>query len=122
MSAGRWREAGRAWKRLGAWLDDRVTGPGSRDREPEPLDALGDVGHVRRLLDEVELRAVRSARLRGRSWAEIATRLGITRQSAWEGHRRWIDGQAAAHGTVGQLGFDEADAAAARALAGDPAS
>ncbi|MGI5131866.1 PASTA domain-containing protein [Pseudonocardia sp. CA-107938] len=88
MGAGQWREARRAWKRLGTWLDDRVTGPGSRDREPEPLDALGDVGQVRRLLDEVELRAVRCARQRGRSWAEIATRLGVTRQSAWE---KWRD-------------------------------
>lgn len=88
MSAGQRREAHRAWKRLGTWFDDRVNGPGSRDREPDPLDALGDVGQVRRLLDEVELRAVRSARLRDRSWAEIATRLGVSRQSAWE---RWRD-------------------------------
>lgn len=88
MSAHQWREARRAWKRLGAWLDADVTGLGSRDREPDPLDALGDVTHVRRLLDEVELRAVRCARQRGRSWAEIATRLGMTRQSAWE---RWRD-------------------------------
>ncbi|MDN5861312.1 MAG: PASTA domain-containing protein [Pseudonocardia sp.] len=88
MDAGHRREARRAWKRLDTWLDEKVTGPGSRDREPEPLTALGDVGMVRRLLDEVELRAVRSARLRGRSWAEIATRLGVTRQSAWE---KWRD-------------------------------
>src|SRR3954462_4783096 len=84
------------------------------------LLALGEViarksGYGRQL-------TVRSARTAGASWAEIGAALGTTRQSAWEAHRRWIDGQAAAHGTVGQLGFDEADAAAARALAGDPAS
>jgi transposase-like protein len=53
-----------------------------------PLGALSDVGALRRLLDEAELEAVRAARRRGRSWAEIATKLGVTRQSAWE---RWRD-------------------------------
>ena len=96
MGTGRWRDANAAWKKLGVWLDDRVTGPGSRDREPDPLEALGHVGAVRRMLDEVELRAVRSARLRGRSWAEIATRLGVTRQSAWEKWRDLDDSPAAA--------------------------
>jgi hypothetical protein len=88
VATERWKDASRAWKRLGAWFDDKVAGAGSRDREPDALEALGDVGHVRRLLDEVELRAVRSARTRGRSWAEIATHLGVTRQAAWE---KWKD-------------------------------
>jgi transposase-like protein len=95
VSTGDWRAAHVAWKKLGVWLNDRVTGPGSRDREPDPLAALGHVGTVRRMLDEVELRAVRSARLRGKSWAEIATRLGVTRQSAWEKWRD-LDGSPAA--------------------------
>src|SRR4051812_9240322 len=55
----------------------------------------------------------------GASWAEIGGSRGTTRQSAWEAHRRWIDGQAAQRGTVGAIGWDEDDAAAARALAGD---
>jgi len=63
---------------------------------------------------------VRTARTTGASWAEIGSALGTTRQSAWEGHRRWIDGQAAQHGEVGQIGFDPAEAEAARALAGSP--
>jgi transposase-like protein len=96
VSTGRWRDAHVAWKKLGVWLNDKVTGPGSRDREPDPLEALGHVGTVRRTLDEVELRAVRSARLRGKSWAEIATRLGVTRQSAWEKWRELDDSPAAA--------------------------
>src|SRR5699024_6907789 len=57
--------------------------PGGGD---DALDALADVGTVRRLLDQVELVAVRTARRSGKSWAEVATRLGVTRQSAWE---RW---------------------------------
>lgn len=73
-----WREARRAW--------DRLAG---RPRTGEAaLDALTDVGTVRRLLDRAELDAVRNARLARRSWAEIATRLGVSRQSAWE---RWRD-------------------------------
>ena len=100
MSGDRWRDANRGWKRLEVWLDDKLTGPGSRDREPEAVDALGDVGQVRRMLDEVEMRAVRSARLRGRSWAEIATRLGVTRQSAWEKWRDLDEPRAAEAGAV----------------------
>ncbi len=40
------------------------------------------------MLDQAELEAVRAARLSGKSWAEIAAHLGVTRQSAWE---RWRD-------------------------------
>src|SRR5215212_2128996 len=81
------------------------------------LLALGEViarksGYGRQL-------TVRSARTAGASWADIGQALGTTRQSAWEAHRRWIDAQAAQHGEVGAIGFDEADTAAARALAGD---
>lgn len=54
----------------------------------DPLAALSDIGRLRRLLDEAELGAVREARRAGKSWAEIATKLGVTRQSAWE---RWRD-------------------------------
>ncbi|GAA1873656.1 hypothetical protein GCM10009836_63300 [Pseudonocardia ailaonensis] len=74
-----WREGRRSWDELADWY---------REREGDPLDALSDVGVVRRLLDEAELEAVRSARRVSRSWAEIATKLGVTRQSAWE---RWRD-------------------------------
>jgi len=84
------------------------------------LLALGEViarksGYGRQL-------TVRSARVAGASWAEIGSALGTTRQSAWEAHRRWIDGQAAQHGAVGEIGYDEEETAAARALAGDESS
>jgi hypothetical protein len=86
---GPWHEGRQAWDRLESW---------SRDASPSPLDhsddgeraltALADSGLVRRLLDQVEFESVRTARKHGRSWAEIAVRLGVTRQSAWE---RWRD-------------------------------
>ena len=80
-----WRTGREAWTRLAAW----ATGRGAEGRGAdgdEALDALDDVGTLRRLLDQAELQAVRAARRTGRSWAEIATRLGISRQAAWE---RW---------------------------------
>ena len=52
------------------------------------MAALADIGFVRHLLDQAELVAVRTARRHGKSWAEIAVKLGVTRQSAWE---RWRD-------------------------------
>lgn len=73
-----WTEGRDAWERLAA-----AGRPGD-----DPLGALSDVGRLRRLLDEAELEAVRAARRAGRSWAEIAIKLGVTRQSAWE---RWRD-------------------------------
>ncbi|MCW0213239.1 MAG: PASTA domain-containing protein [Pseudonocardia sp.] len=71
-----WQEGVEAWRRL-------VTRSGTGD---DALDTLSDIGTVRRLLDQAELEAVRSARRARKPWAEIATRLGVTRQSAWE---RW---------------------------------
>ncbi|MGC0342232.1 hypothetical protein [Streptomyces sp. SLBN-8D4] len=63
---------------------------------------------------------VRAAREAGASWSQIGAALGTSKQAAWEAHTRWIDAQAAAHGRPGQLGFDEADVAEARAVAGEP--
>lgn len=83
MSEGRWKEGRRAWERLKGWHQD---GPGHPDDGAQALEALSDIGVVRRLLDQAELVAVRTARGHGKSWAEIATRLGVSRQSAWE---RW---------------------------------
>jgi hypothetical protein len=63
---------------------------------------------------------IRTARSAGASWSDIGRAIGTTRQAAWEAHRRWIDGQESNAGRVGEIGFDADDAAAARALAGDP--
>ncbi|GAA5117110.1 PASTA domain-containing protein [Pseudonocardia adelaidensis] len=78
MSRDPWHDGREAWERL-------ARRPRSGE---EALGALSDIGHVRRLLDQAELEAVRAARRDRRSWAEIATRLGVSRQSAWE---RWKD-------------------------------
>jgi hypothetical protein len=74
-----WEQAKQAWRRIAA----RGGRPGD-----DGLEALSDIGVVRRMLDQAELAAVRTARRHGKSWAEIATHLGVTRQSAWE---RWRD-------------------------------
>jgi hypothetical protein len=79
--ADAWEQAHHAWRRLAT----RSGRPGDAD---DGLASLSDIGVVRRMLDRAELAAVRAARLRGKSWAEIATHLGVTRQSAWE---RWRD-------------------------------
>ena len=101
-------------------LRDSLAEPPLTRAETLELLALGEViarksGHGRQL-------TVRSARAAGASWAEIGTALGSTRQSAWEAHQRWIETQAARHGQVGQIGFDEADVEEARALAGGSSS
>ncbi|MGY1808196.1 hypothetical protein ACI8AF_12575 [Blastococcus sp. SYSU D00669] len=98
-------------------LRDSLGDPPLSHDEALELLALGEViarkaGYGRQL-------TVRTARARGASWAAIGTALGTTRQSAWEAHRRWIDQQAARHGAVGEIGFGDEDAAAARDLAGD---
>jgi PASTA domain len=82
MDGMRWPEGFEAWRRLRGWHER------SSDDGDAALEALSDIGVMRRLLDQAELAAVRAARGRAKSWAEIATRLGVTRQSAWE---RWRD-------------------------------
>lgn len=81
-----WQAGRRAWERLAGWLRDEPSA--HPDTGDAAVDALDDIGVVRRLLDQAELVAVRTARRHGKSWAEIATRLGVSRQSAWE---RWRD-------------------------------
>jgi hypothetical protein len=88
-----WQDGRRAWERLNGWHQE---GPSARPGHPDDgdgaLTALADVCRVRHLLDQAELVAVKTARRHGKSWAEIATKLGVTRQSAWE---RWRDLDAA---------------------------
>ncbi|MCC8340986.1 hypothetical protein LMJ38_34370 [Streptomyces sp. R1] len=63
---------------------------------------------------------VRAAREAGASWSQIGAALGTSKQAAWEAHTRWIDAQEAARGRPGEIGFDAADAAEARAVACQP--
>ena len=98
---------------------DDHDGPVALDRqEALELLALGEL--IARMAGRGRQLTVRTARSRGASWAEIGRALGATRQSAWEAHRRWIDGQVAQRGRVGEIGFDEAAAGEARGLAGGP--
>jgi hypothetical protein len=65
--------------------------PLTRDEALELL-ALGEVimrkaGYGRQL-------SVRTARAMGASWSQIGAALGISKQSAWETHLRWIEDQA----------------------------
>lgn len=83
-----WQDGRRAWERLRGWHQGTPAASGPPDDGDAALAAMADIGLIRRLLDQAELGAVRVARRRGRSWAEIATQLGVTRQSAWE---RWRD-------------------------------
>jgi hypothetical protein len=86
---GTWRDGRRSWERLAGWHQDSPSArPGHPDDGDGAVSALVDIGRVRHLLDQAEMVAVRTARRHGKSWAEIATRLGVTRQSAWE---RWRD-------------------------------
>ena len=87
--------------------------PLSREEALELL-ALGEV--IARRAAQGRQLTVRTAREAGASWAQIGRSLGATRQSAWEAHRRWIDGQVAQHGRSGEMGFDADEATAARAL------
>jgi hypothetical protein len=62
--------------------------PGHPDTGEAALRALEDIHLVRTMLDTAELHAVRTARGHGRSWAEIATTLHLSKQAAWE---KWHD-------------------------------
>lgn len=105
-----------------ARLDDLRT----RESMGEPLDraeflellALSEV--VARKAAYGRQLTVRAARETGASWSQIGAALGTSKQAAWEAHTRWIDTQAAAYGKPGQMGFDDADVAEARAIAGEP--
>jgi hypothetical protein len=80
------------------------------------LLALGEV--VARKAAYGRQLTVRSAREAGASWSQIGAALGISKQSAWEGHNRWIDQQVSEHSRIDYTGLDEQEAAAARELAG----
>jgi hypothetical protein len=60
-----------AWERLTGWA--RGSGSTHPDTGEAALNALDDISLLRRLLDQAELEAVRTARRHRRSWSEIAT-------------------------------------------------
>lgn len=92
-----WQDGRRAWERLNGW--HKPTPPSGVERGmPDAEKALTDIRLVRALLDMAELNAVRVARRSGASWTDVATMLGVSRQSAWE---RWreVDEPVSAGGT-----------------------
>jgi hypothetical protein len=103
--------------------DDPAGSAPLSSHEALELLALGEV--IARKAAYGRQLTVRTARAAGASWAQIGAALGMSKQSAWESHSRWIDQQASQHGRVGYSGLDEQDAAALRVLAGaadeDPA-
>jgi hypothetical protein len=50
------------------------------------IDAVADMVAIGRELDDIVQEAVDGLRAKGYSWADIAQRLGVTRQAA---HQRW---------------------------------
>jgi hypothetical protein len=99
------------------WVRDAMgDAPLLREETLEML-ALGEV-IARKAVYGRQL-AVRSARQAGASWSQIGAALGMSKQAAWEAHARWIDEQEEQHRTVDYRGLDEAQAAAARELAGE---
>ncbi len=55
--------------------------------EAFPITALEAVVQIRRCLDEVEKRAVESARANGAAWSDLAEALGVTRQALYQKYR-----------------------------------
>jgi hypothetical protein len=93
--------------------------PGSLSRQ-EALELLALSELIARKAAYGRQLTVRSARAAGASWTQIGAALGTTKQSAWEAHNRWIDQQASHRSAYGHLSMDSQQAAAARALAGNP--
>jgi hypothetical protein len=94
-------------------------GPGPLSRQ-EALELLALSELIARKAAYGRQLTVRSARAAGASWTQIGAALGTTKQSAWEAHNRWIDHQAGHRSAYGHLSMDSKQAAAARALAGNP--
>ncbi|CAM5614845.1 hypothetical protein STENM223S_07093 [Streptomyces tendae] len=102
---------------------ESLAGFGSDDEaldRPQLLESLALSEVVARKAARGRQLTVRAAREAGASWSQIGAALGTSKQAAWEAHMRWIDAQEAARGRPGQIGFDPADAAEARATAGGP--
>ena len=55
----------------------------------DPDAALQAVARLRRLLEQLEAEHVAAARRAGRSWQEIAARLGVTKQTVHRKYRRY---------------------------------
>jgi transcriptional regulator of acetoin/glycerol metabolism len=57
----------------------------------DPDAALRAVARLRRLVEQLEAEHVAAARRAGWSWQDIATRLGVTKQTVHRKHRRDLE-------------------------------
>jgi hypothetical protein len=57
---------------------------------PEPLEGLRALVELRSELDEIEGRRVQEAVRQGRSWAQVAAALGVSKQAAHKRHARRV--------------------------------
>lgn len=55
--------------------------------DDDPVEGLAAAARARRELERLEAVQVRAARVKGLSWAEIATLLGVTRQAVHHKYR-----------------------------------
>lgn len=66
-------------------LSDALT---KLDGDREALDLAAEIPAIERAVDDLGRARIAAARAAGASWAEIANRLGVTRQAV---HKRWSD-------------------------------
>jgi hypothetical protein len=67
---------------VGSGRSTKLRVPGELEREP--LTGLCESARVAGALDKLQRHLVWQARAAGKSWTEIGTALGITKQSAWQ--------------------------------------
>lgn len=75
--------------------------------KPEPLVCIEKVAEMRQWVDDVLADYVADARRAGNGWDAIATRLGVTRQAAWQRYRSDDDDPKARLATSDYLRADE---------------
>jgi hypothetical protein len=55
--------------------------------DPDPMDVLEAVASFQRYFKAVERQAIQAARAQGRTWSEIGSVVGKTRQAVWQAGR-----------------------------------
>jgi DNA-directed RNA polymerase specialized sigma24 family protein len=60
--------------------------------DDNPIEGLAAAARARQELERLEAVQVRAARMRGLSWAEIATLLGVSRQAVHKKYRACLVG------------------------------
>jgi len=67
---------------VGSGRGTRLRLPGELEREP--LSGLCESARVAGALEKLQRHLVQRARAGGKSWTEIGTALGVSKQSAWQ--------------------------------------